>query len=299
MTTEKMTIVDEESDIVDEEDELIHPFERVEDAPSGENFVTELKLALGEIGWGSIVCAAVVAVVATAYALIFHPSYRKPSKMHHRQRSVPTFEEQRLWRERWSFAVSEIYPTPRNRTNVTTFAHGHVTSKHRLPRFFYESASFGVIVNTSSDTFSDFLHILQANAPLPADIWPWRATFPHSGSDDDFADGLFLRYDLTGLREHRGNQSLSAQQRAVQNLQQTHAGLADLSDWHLAQANVERAARFLDEPLILSWTPHHFGDPHEDDDLRHVHILQTILPVRSGYQHLRTSVVCWSCQRAV
>ena len=205
----------------------------------------------------------------------------------------------------------------RTSSEALVFKHGHrVTGAEghvRLPRRFYEAASFGLTARASSPhPLEDDLGgegafagvnathaALQAalfNAslePPPSRILPWKATLPHHADD---LDGFLVQFDLASLaawRAAKRNASWTPSQKAEGPLSALLHG-HEYHDWHEAQNAMERLARTLGQLLIVAWTPHHFAKPHPDDHYRHCHIVQDILPVRSGYQNLRESAVVWS-----
>ena len=81
-----------------------------------------------------------------------------------------------------------------------------------------------------------------------------------------------------------------------------------LEPWKRIAASVKQVAASLDVPYFLQWAPHHFGDIKktpasslkDKNDWRfspsseyHAVVLQTIVPVRTGYQALRSQHVVW------
>ena len=80
-----------------------------------------------------------------------------------------------------------------------------------------------------------------------------------------------------------------------------------LEPWKRIAASVKQVAASLDVPYFLQWAPHHFGhiktpasSLKDKKDRRsspsseyHVVVLQTIVPVRTGYQTLRSQHVVW------
>ena len=109
-------------------------------------------------------------------------------------------------------------------------------------------------------------------------------------------DGFLVQFDLASLaawRAAKRNASWTPSQKAEGPLSALLHG-HEYHDWHEAQNAMERLARTLGQLLIVAWTPHHFAKPPPDDHYRHCHIVQDILPVRSGYQNLRESAVVWS-----
>ena len=103
------------------------------------------------------------------------------------------------------------------------------------------------------------------------------------------------QFDLLDLHRWRLDRRRNATgvENAILPLQALLHGATD-DDWRAAQGAVERVARDVNQLLVVSWTPYHWGPPHADDDLRHVHVLQRTVNTRSGYQELRDSGVVWA-----
>lgn len=194
--------------------------------------------------------------------------------------------------------------------NITcVFGHGHRAPPDghlRLPRSFYESASFGIALHEGLDNSHDILsergsmNELEAalkNAsmsPQPSRVLPWRALL--ADSDDDVAEGWVAQYDLADLEKWRAERrgraaSLEAPLRAE------NAGTVD-ELWQEAERQIEKIVRRFGLLMYVSWTPHVWGRARPDDvvmdDLTHVHVLQKTVPARSGYQHLRDHAVVWA-----
>ena len=210
----------------------------------------------------------------------------------------------------FSWADDDESPRRRTTTDELVFKHGHKVSGERghlrLPRRFYEAATFGLTAHASTpylyeETFNvtaahESLGLALRNRtldPPPSRVLPWRAALPHRADD---ADGWLVQYDLrdlTAWRENKRNHWWSAARKAQNRLDALQSGSLD-HDWTEAKHAMEKLARQHDQLLIMSWMPAHFAAPHADDEFRHCHILQEIVPTRSGYQHLRESSVVWS-----
>ena len=182
-----------------------------------------------------------------------------------------------------------------------------VVERHeRLPRGFYESASFGVSLHAASQNPYDYVYnstedlrelaaaLRDALDPPPSRVLPWIASLGGDG-DDHAVEGYIAQFDLEDLRRWRDRKRAerAGWSNALPPLEALTSGVTD-DDWREAQRAVEDVARRLNQLLVVSWTPQHWGPLHHTDDLRHVHILQRTVPVRSGYQHLRDAGVVWA-----
>lgn len=297
--------------------------------------------AVREAGFGTLLLSAAVAGYGVWYAGVKHPKYqklRRPLSEFPAKRRVDGFHDQRALRARWSAATHAIDVSgygdaydappeprvaygeeeetgaPRRRTTAESlvFKRGRAPGgggHARLPRVFYESASFGLSISAgrtpgaraagrNASTASLGAALRNASlSPPPTRVYPWLAEL--EGGDGDAGapavDGFVVQYSLGDLAAWRASSRnrTSAVARAAAPLRALTAG-GEYAGWDEAQRSLERIARTLDMLLIVSWTPKSFAEVHEDDDLRHCHILQEIHPVRSGYQHLRESSVVWA-----
>uniref|UniRef100_A0A7S3JYQ4 Uncharacterized protein n=1 Tax=Aureoumbra lagunensis TaxID=44058 RepID=A0A7S3JYQ4_9STRA len=252
--------------------------ERYDEVLVKTTFIDEFRCAVSEIGCVSMSFSAMIAVAATAYALIFHPKYQKKRAPlpNIEIRYVPSAVEQLQMRNNWNFVQSSVDFSTKNDNSSTKIIFGHTHSgHHRLPRFFYESASFGL----ASNDLNLWSALYTLNDPKPSLVLPW--TYQYANTNNA---GIFVSFPFN---------STNKQDSAIDRLLRIQNG-AKQNDWHHAQTAIETIARKANLSLILSWTPNHFGSTHHSDDLRHAHILQQILPLRSGFQNLRSASAVWA-----
>lgn len=264
----------------------IEPLEE-DEKDGGEYWSNGLWSAVGEVSSLSLVMAAVVGFLASSYSLIWHPRYRRAKQsVPWSPRVVPSADHQRALREQWLRAVSFVDTGPEIRVELS---HGRIGQSHRPPRSFYESVGFGLTAWTPNQThFEDKQQRLEEMLTnVTGHVFPWLVHLP----DGTQVDGFFVQYKLDELKAPLKQET--PQQQAQRALAARDGGRL-LPDWHEVQASLERIARAIDQHILVSFTPNNFAHRHPEDDLRHVHILLTIHPLRTGLQHLRASATVWA-----
>lgn len=239
--------------------------EEEERSPS---FLEDLSATVGEVGKASLVLAALVGLVATSYALVWHPNYRRHSRksVGHERREIPSAAAQRDMRDLWLHAVSSV-----EMDGFSVELSFHRAGGRRPPREFYDSVSFGIGANVTNVTGDA--------------VRPWHVRFPDG---QDF-NGSLIQFKLDRL----ARQPVSPREKAHLDLTAISAGTR-LPDWHRQQKLVERAAIKAGQQTLVIFAPNHFSEPHPEDDLRHVHILKTIHPLRTGHPHMRATTTVWA-----
>lgn len=230
------------------------------------SFLEDLSHAVGELSKPSLVLAALIGLIASSYTLVWHPSYRRKSGVEHVLREVPSAASQRDTRDEWLRAISTVEIEGRSVELCS-----HRVGGTRPPRDLYDSVSFGVWNNVTNVT---------ADA-----VRPWHVRFPDGR---DF-NGSLVQFKLDRL----GDVPMSAREKAHLELTGLSTG-THLPVYHRQQKLVERAAIEAGQQVLVIFSPNHFAEPHPEDDLKHVHILKTIHPLRTGYQNLRATTTVWA-----
>jgi hypothetical protein len=69
--------------------------------------------------------------------------------------------------------------------------------------------------------------------------------------------------------------------------------IANVSIFEDIQRSMMKIAQKHKQIYVVVWHPHTFGEIHSEDKLRHVVILQEILPTRTGLNKLRSTFTVW------